>query len=461
MKIQSIWISMVMAGSMPVFADAPVPQDFAFGFEVDIETRGALYELELPDNVYRSVVRADLGDIRVFNSSGQVVPHMLRLPSAELGQAPEPTEVAFFPIYTQGEEDSARQMLRIITGDKGTIVDSTSMAVPNHVDDRVTHYLLDISTIEYSPNRLKLAWERPKGAGFAASVEVASSNDLSRWSSLVGDVTLADLESDAALLAHDVIELPVRKARYLRITWPESLREVKLIGVLASFPAAGKPLPHRWLEVPGASNKEDPRTFEFDTGGYWPTDTARIDFSLPNVVVHAALMSRPTQEANWESRYSGVFYTLQHNGTALKSEASTFRTATDRYWRFRIADKERQLTGSPPTLELGWVPHLLTFVAQGEPPYTVAFGSATMDAAARPMATLLHSIDEVKEKGLIVPVTASTVFTLGGEIKLQPPEAPFPWRTLVLWTVLLAGVVMLAWMVRGLFRKMATQDGSR
>ena len=45
---------MVMAGSMPVFADAPVPQDFAFGFEVEIEAQGALYELELPDDVYRS-----------------------------------------------------------------------------------------------------------------------------------------------------------------------------------------------------------------------------------------------------------------------------------------------------------------------------------------------------------------------------------------------------------------------
>ena len=382
---------------------------------------------------------------------------MLHLPGAEPGQAPEPSEVAFFPIYTQGGEDTARQMLRIITDEKGTIVDSTSMAAPGGMDDRVTHYLLDVSTMENPPNRLKLTWERPKGAGFAASVVVASSNDLSHWSTLVGDVTLADLESDAAVLAHDEIELPVRKARYLRITWPESLREVRLIGVLASFPAAGKPLPHRWLEVSGTPNKDDPRGFEFDTGGYWPTDTARMDFALPNVVVHAALMSRPTQVANWETRYSGVFYTLEHDGTALKSDASTFKTTSDRYWRFRIADKERQLTGSPPTLALGWVPHLLTFVAQGTPPYTVAFGSATTDSVARPVDILLRSIDDEQEKELIVPVTASTVFKLGGEIKLQPPEAPFPWRTLVLWIVLLAGVVMLAWMVRSLVRTMGSQ----
>ena len=123
---------------------------------------------------------------------------------------------------------------------------------------------------------------------------------------------------------------------------------------------------------------------------------------------------------------------------------------------FRLSEQERRLAGSPPTLVLGWIPDVLTFVAEGEPPFTVGFGSATVTAAARPVEALLGSIDEDQEKGLIISAEPSQVFTLGGEAKLEPPAAPFPWRTLLLWIVLLAGVAMLAWMVRGLFLQMGT-----
>lgn len=455
-----MWVPVIMAMSMQASSDVPVPQDFAFGFTVESEAQGALYELDLPDAVYRSVTRADLGDIRVFNSAGQVIPHELRLPKAELEQAPAPAAVPFFPLYTRSEEDTPGQMLRIITDEKGTIVDATSTTVPSDEADSITAYLLDASALEHTPNRLKLVWEKPENAGFAASVKVAYSDDLSHWSTLVQKVTLADLQSGEAVLAHNEIELPVRKARYLRITWPVALREVTLTGVLATFRAAGKPLPHLWLEVPGTPDNDDHHAFDFDTGGHWPADKARMDFPSSNVVVHAALMSRSAQEVSWRTRHSGIFYMLEHEGAALESEPAVFGMTSDRYWRFRLADKERQLTGNPPILVLGWTPHLLTFVAQGEPPYTVAFGSVTMATAARPVDTLIRSIDEEHKTGLIVPAKASPVFTLGGEVKLEPPATPFPWKTLILWTVLLAGVAMLAWMVRGLFRQMGTPGGS-
>ena len=159
-------------------------------------------------------------------------------------------------------------------------------------------------------------------------------------------------------------------------------------------------------------------------------------------------------------RYSGIFYTLEHEGTALESEPAKFGTTSDRNWRFKLADKERQLAGNSPTLVLGWMPHVLTFVAQGSPPFTVAFGSATIAAAAHPVDTLLRSIDEEQEKGLIITARASSVFTLGGEVKLEQPATPFPWKTIILWTVLLAGVAMLAWMVRRLFRQIDTPGSS-
>lgn len=454
-----MWIPVAMTLSMPAPGGVPVAQDFAFGFTVESEAQGALWQLDLPDAVYRSVIRADLGDMRVFNSAGQVVPHALTLPAEELEPVPAPVAVPFFPLYTRGGEETPGQMLRIITDEKGAIVNATSTAVPTDETGRVTAYLLDTSKIEHTPHRLKLIWERPEETGFTASVAVASSDDLSHWSTLVKEITLADLKSGEAVLAHNEIELPIHRARYMRITWPETLREVTLTRVQVLFRAAGKPLPHRWLEVSGTPNQDDPRVFDFDTHGHWPADMAQMDFASSNIMVNATLMSRSTRDASWRTRHSGIFYTLEHEGKALKNEPVGFGTTSDRFWRFRLEDKERLLSGSPPTLVLGWMPHLLTFLAQGEPPYTVAFGSATVGMATRPIDTLLSSIDESQEKGLIAPANASAVIVLGGEGKLKPPAAPFPWGTFVLWSVLLAGVVMLAWMVHGLFRQMGPSDG--
>jgi hypothetical protein len=440
--------------TIPAPAAIPVPEDFAFGFTVEGEAGGALWQLELPEAVYRGVTRADLGDLRVFNSAGDVVPHTLRLPDKPAAPAPAPAAVPFFPLYTQDVQDVAGRRLRIVTDETGMIVDATSEAVAADGTDRITAYLLDTSVLEEPPAHLTLSWEHSQDASFAVSVDVSASKDLAHWSELVDNMTLADLRYGEAVLVQNGIELPPRQGKYLRITWPEALRGVTLTGVQATFRAVREPLPRRWHPVTGEADPEDPHSYDFDSGGYRPVDRARIGFATRNVVVEANLLSRATPQARWRNRKRGEFYALERADAVLESGPVEFGVTTDRYWRFQLADREQQLAGGPPTLALGWVAQRLTFVAQGEPPYTVAFGSAVTAPATHPVATLLRTLDDQHEKGLIVPAQAAAVFTLGGEEKLRPPPAPFPWKKFMLWAVLLGGVALLAWMVRGLLRQM-------
>src|SRR5262249_51163281 len=51
--------------------------DYRRGIELDVKEKKPLVELDVPDLVYRTVMRADLGDVRVFNAEGQPVPHTL------------------------------------------------------------------------------------------------------------------------------------------------------------------------------------------------------------------------------------------------------------------------------------------------------------------------------------------------------------------------------------------------
>lgn len=460
MRLLLVWACLVMTISRPVLANLPAPEDFAFGFNVESKTSGALWEVELPDVVYRNVTTSDLSDIRVFNNAGQVIPHVLHLPDSELEQVPDPRIVPFYVLNTRDDADAVGQTLRIIRDNMGTIVDIASTVDPSYKNDRTTAYLIDISALDQIPDRLKLTWKRPDNASFAVNVEVASSNELSDWSTLVKQATLADLKSGEALLVQNEIKLPARRARYLRVTWPDELREISLSEVIASFPASREPPRHRWLEIQGSPDQDEEQVFNYNTGGLWPADKARIDFSYSNVIVRAALMSRPTLKADWRTCYAGIFYSLDYQGKTLESEPAKFIRTSDRHWRFQLADLERQLGGNAPSLSIGWIPHVLTFAAEGKPPYTVAFGSASIAAAARPVDELLRSIDKVQQKSLIIRAKISPVFSLGGEMKLVSPAKPFPWMTLILWTVLLAGIAMLAWMVLNLYRQMSKPGNS-
>ena len=84
------WLTSLVGflGSGLALATTATLQDFAYGLRVEAAGTGPIWELTLPEAVYRGVTRADLGDLRVFNAAGVVVPHALRLPEAIAREAP-------------------------------------------------------------------------------------------------------------------------------------------------------------------------------------------------------------------------------------------------------------------------------------------------------------------------------------------------------------------------------------
>ena len=64
----------------PANAQDPRKNDFAYGIAVHPGKDAPLYRVRLPLAVYRGVTRSDLGDLRVFNSGGALVPHELWSP---------------------------------------------------------------------------------------------------------------------------------------------------------------------------------------------------------------------------------------------------------------------------------------------------------------------------------------------------------------------------------------------
>lgn len=450
--------AMLMAGllSGPAAAvDALAPEDFAYGFDVRPDVTGPLLELDLPDGVYDRVARSDLGDLRVFNGSGEPLPHALQGPSGT--EAPEPVDLPFFALNAPAENNTERRVLQIVTDDRGAIIHSASASLNGEASGRIEAYLVDASALESPPERLLVDWTSAGDEGFTVSLDVLASDDLAHWRTAAGGAPLADLRSGPDVLLHNEIPLSGGQAKYLRIQWPEALGATRVTRVRAAFAPAEVPPANHTLAIEGLKETDGVSAWAFDGAGFRPQVQARLRFARPNAVVNGTLYSRASQDRAWQRRHGGLFYSLEHQGTLMESTPARFPPVTDPEWRFVVGEGQGFQDADRPTLELGWVPHRLTFVASGPPPYRVAFGSTEAMPAERPLAALLEDLED-RGGELTTPAQASEIYTLGGERKLEPP---LPWRTWVLWAVLLGGVLMLAWMVRGLFRQLSNADGSK
>ncbi len=313
-------------------AQGPGPRDFAYGLRVEAAGAGPIWELTLPEVVYRGVNRADLGDLRVFDATGAVVPHALRLPKPAKADAPPPVELPVFPLYRH-EGESSGQVLRIVTNGRGTVVDASRAASPLDDDDRVDAYLIDASALERAPHTLRLDWRLGTSPGFVATLTVEASDDLAHWQTLVRDATIAELHAGESVLTQTDIGLKERKAKYLRLSWPESLREIELVTATTAFASTAAPMERQWLEVPGVRCAREPYCYDFDSEGQRVVDRARLLFPSENMVLRGSLQSAPAQTGPWRTRHFGIHYHLKRDEALLESAPVDLLPTSDRYWR--------------------------------------------------------------------------------------------------------------------------------
>ena len=434
---------------LPTLAFAQVtPGDFARGADVGADA-GSIVRLLLPDDVYATVTRPDLGDVRVFNAAGDVVPHTVRPAPLPAATTAEWRTVPSFPMSDLQSGASGRTQVRV----------DASGAVLEVITDRArqatTAHLVDVSAIDAPLSRLALSWTAPAGFTFLARVTVQGSNDLNTWRALVGSTAIAQLQRDAFTLTQNEIELPeaAERARYLRIAWPKELSPVMLTSVQVR-PRATAGLPEiRWRTL--TADHAESSAVVFDAQGLFPVEYVDLDFADSADAVSVTVRSRLMPSSVWQVRHSGVFYSLQETNGAVRSEPARIARTTERYWSLERTGGETWPIARAPRLKVGWHPNELVFVAQGPAPYTLAYGSARVAAADAPLDALIESLDEAERARQVRVGTLAPPRSLGGAEALIP--AP-PLRRALLWTILGVAVVVLAWLAIRTFRDTNTAD---
>lgn len=430
------------------------PHDFAYGMTLQGDGAGALYTFELPDELYSDTFRSDLGDMRIFNNNGEVVPHVLQ--HQTVGEEIRHTvTLPFYPLFADEPLSRGETTLRIVPGRQGTVIDLRAQTAQDVTGRTISYYIIDASVLKQPIRRLTLQWQ-PTGESFVSTVVVEQSSDLDHWRPLTS-ATLAELLYGNDQLQRNEILLPVQQQSYLRLSWPMGSKGVVLAALEAEVARPRVETTLHWSIANHRTSEVTSGRYEFEVSGHYPVERLQLVLPQDNTMVRAKLSSSSDPQGNpWTVRYQGVVYSLLHEGERLDSGEFTIPTTRDRYWRLEVAQEGGGIGSGLPQLKLGWIPHRALFVARGSAPFTLAFGSAHVEGVPQDQA-LTGWLAARHADPAAVALKSATPLTkqrLGGEQQLQPLPPPLPWKKWLLWAVLLVGVLAMLGMARGLYRQM-------
>ena len=412
----------------------PIPADFQYRQSLITPSGNAQYQLSLPIDVYQHGQRSDLGDIRVFNAAGELVPYTLRTPSA-IEATQETVSLPFFPQTEQ--QNTAGSRTQIQRNPDGSLLAITQQALQK---DIVT-YLVDASKIKTPLSSISFSWQNPEYSG---TVIIEASDDLQQWRELQRGNVLS-LQYQNQQLAQQMLLLPNTSAKYLRLSWPDGAPQLQSIE--AGLHKGKIQTPHEWQTAQISKSKQD--ALFFNTLTATPVDQMRITLPEINTVVRAQLYSRPRSDAAWQSRWQGVLYRLMRNNIEISNTPAMFIPNSHTEWKLQLDTQGGGIGQGQVKIEMGWTPSTLIFVARGQPPFTLAYGNKIIQSAAQSEADLLITPNQQIARASV----ASAVLNPNPSAQSDPAQQ----KKWLLWGALLAAVGVLAVMARSLMGQLKSQ----
>ncbi len=450
---RSDWLRVgVIVGAAQCWAaSVRADEEPAFRWRASVELRqpAAFVALPLSTEVYAHTLQPELRDLRVFDARGERVAFALRAPRTDetrtIQQAHDAVLYALPARPARGGEWPSPIEITV-AGDQIGV--KRLGGAPTDAAD-APGWLIDLGEAKQGapPRTLQLLWSGP--AEFTASFDFETSDDLRSWRSHGGGTVMA-LASATGALTQPNLPLPDGVGRFLRLVWTDAGSRPMVTGarVISVQRETLAVVPEEIDFTPAPADPQAPRALVFELGGGLPV--TQLDLQFTGTIAPVRLEGRGDAQEPWRALGEHVFVRIERDG-AVKTSPLPLR-ATLR--QVRVVPDPRTPKLDPATTKLvvhASLPTLL-FAMQGEPPFTLHAGSPTAAPGALPETTLIPGGEATR-----VPLGAaklgpwSEVEAVVRQADDERRRAELrPW---LLWSVLLAGVGGLGFMVWRLARK--------
>ena len=420
----------------------------SYHFQASLEDgSSSLRSVQLTWPIVSNLLQKDLRDLQVYNADKQAVPFTIRSVAADKQVHQQIRKLNFFPmedieklgilLKQEANEKGYKAVKLMQIGQRYLIIDN-----PKPDSDKRP---LPLQQLTLNWNALD-HW-LPK------SLRVEASDDLTRWQPLaIEKLPYRMAENGVVLENHDLRFKQSTQKRFIRLSGSEDFEPVlKALNDVSGhyYQSHVNHQPLNWSAV-ALEASDTARQYRYDLPPSVSIKRWRLESLAPDNLYKGRLYTRSAQRAgqkepDWQLRQNFMQYSIRTEDGLVTSEASQ---VVNRKWsrEWRIDLMQDFTTDNLPKLELAWEPLELVFVAQGDGPFEIRYGSRSNQANTRMnLAKLLaEATPEAVEIGTITQLSKVTESDEGAQYKY------------LLWGLLAAAVLMLLYMAKGLFREMSS-----
>jgi len=457
MKRRAYALLFLLGALRPAAAATPADYAYTFPLVIDAAAPSSAWRVELTPAVYAWVQDDALRDIEVFNAAGQPVPFG-RMAGATTSTTQElDTAVAILALPATATAAPAGDLRLVIDRDaSGRLrrIDAGEQTATAPAQAR--DWLLDASGVDYAIERIQLDWTTPV-SDVVARFSIEAGDDLQTWRDL-GNATVLVLEQNGARLERRELALGNVRAKYFRLHRLDDGAELGGLRAHARMVERSSAPVRAWLraEVIGGAEVQGSATrFHYQLPAALPIDRARIELGGDNSLAPLILFAQMPGNENGHELAHITAFRLHQGEEYLQNDALDLRSK-GRVRELRI-DSSTPLAAAP-QLTIGFPPDALVFLAEGNGPYTLAVGSKRARHADYPVDAALASLRaKYGRDWQPPPASIGAAVVSAGDAALRAPAAPLPWRSWILWAVLVAGAALVVAFAVSLLREAARE----
>ncbi len=427
-----------------VFADSALaPDNFAFNSTLSPATN-SLREVTLSTKILEAMQRRDFGDLRVFNAQGQEVPHQFS--TAITKDKTLEKALNFYPFSREQAADPAGIRIQILQKNTNQSINIVNGKQQSY-SSREYQYIAENKNNKQSLCKLSFNWDQPR-PNMILPIKIEGSDNLQNWSTLNNSVNISKLDYAGSQLVRSGVSITCSKHDYLRLTWLKPEQGLKLNSITAIYKQPQESVLQQ--KNIGRPNNGDDNHWYFKTDIAAPITQLELIAPTDGLLYKGRLYSRPDDSSEWRYRQSITQYRLKISETRLSSDPLKLSATSDNCWKIEL-DTDNQFTNAQlPDIKLGWQQQKLVFLAQGEAPFTLAYGNPEiLPASSNGISQLIRTLQDAGETPEKVTLEESVSNT-----KVAKLEKNIPWKVVGLWVFLILGTAVLGYMAYHLFQQM-------
>lgn len=432
--------------------------DFAWRAPLQLPAGASLARVSLPGDALVRLQSSDARDLRVFNAAGEPVSFALMpTPTPPAAAAAATRSYPALPLYSpqagaQQPKGSTQVRIEDATGQRSVWVQMSGTRIAGV--PRLNSALFATKDEKRALSALVVQASLPANTPVALSV--STSRDLAQWTSVSVRGRLYRFEGDAAPVNMTLeFERPLKlEEQFLRIDWgnQQGVSVSAVSGVIAA-PAQAPARVRAELAPPRSAGSG---ALEIHTGFRTPLAGLALDTPRANTLLPLRILGRDDASQPWRLLAQTVVYRLADASGETTNPPVALHGASARWLRLE-AGNGVDLAAARLRATAEFDPVQLVFVATGDGPFQLAAGRAGTPPAALPLSTISAALGTRKPEHL-------PAATVGAGIAATSSAGPLerfwpgslPGKTAVLWSVLLAGVLLLAAVAWSLLRQLRT-----